>query len=339
MQLARRTLLCAAVLVVLVGGGQPAAVAQPGPAATTPQRYRLAAYQWHSADQLTAGQARQRLRFLRQHGIRTVYLDLGDYLDVADQPHSQQRQDRLAQLRSRLRRYVAAASSFGVAVHAVGGGPTWTDEPRRYLGSKLVELVADYNADAEVRQRLQGVQLDIEPHADPRFFVDVAAALDAYLETVARIVRTYRRQAARSVNRRLQLGLAIPFWFDAGAGSPGPVSFRGRTKPAAHHVVDLVKDLPRAYLVVMSYRNVATGGDGSIFHARNELAYARSVGARAGLLVGQQFTNVQPAKLTFYGRGRRAFQKAAAQIVRAYGHFPQFRGLSIDDLDAYMAER
>jgi hypothetical protein len=47
--------------------------------------------------------------------------------------------------------------------------------------------------------------------------------------------------------------------------------------------------------------------------------------------------DVEPAKITFHGRSRQAFANAAEQIIRAYGHLPQFRGLSVDDLDAYMA--
>jgi hypothetical protein len=35
--------------------------------------------------------------------------------------------------------------------------------------------------------------------------------------------------------------------------------------------------------------------------------------------------------------GRAAFQKAASELVTAYGGRPQFRGLSVNDLDSYEA--
>jgi hypothetical protein len=336
MRRARRVLLCSAVLVALLAGHQ-AASAHPRPPAKTLPQYGLAAYEWHAAGRLPVGEARERLGFLRDHGFRTVYLDFGEYLDVADQPESQQQQDRLAELRSSLRQYVADASDDGLSVHAVGGGPGWTDERLRYLGPMLVELVADYNADVDANERLGGVHFDIEPYAEPSFFDDLAASFTAYLQTVEDIVGTYRPLATQSANRDLQLGFAIPFWFDAGIGAPGPVRFNGRTKPAAYHVIDMVKDLRRAYLVVMSYRNFAKGADGSIFHAYKEFVYAALIRAKSGLVIGQQFTDVEPAKITFHGRSRQAFANAAEQIIRAYGHLPQFRGLSVDDLDAYMA--
>jgi len=331
MRLATRALVCATVLV-LAGGGQWAG-ARPRAAVEAPRQHGLAAaYEWHDAGQLSRHQALERLRFLHRRGFETVYLSLGDYLDVADQPESPEQRARLRELRRHLRHYVADASRLGLAVHAVGGGPTWTEEPLRYLGSKLVELVADYNAGVGAWERLGGVQLDIEPYALPGFFDDEEAALVAYLETLDGIVGTYRRVA-----RHLELGFAVPFWFDGRGGSPGPVRFGGATKPAIHHVIDLVKDRRRVYLVVMSYRNFARGADGSIVNARDELGYARSVDARCGLVVGQQFGDVQPPEITFHGRGRRDFENAAEQIVEAFGRFPQFRGLAVDDVDGYTA--
>jgi hypothetical protein len=61
----------------------------------------------------------------------------------------------------------------------------------------------------------------------------------------------------------------------------------------------------------MSYRNFTDGDDGPIAHARNEFDYASSIGARCGLVVGQQYADVQPAYITFHGFTRSEFQLAA----------------------------
>jgi hypothetical protein len=115
------------------------------------------------------------------------------------------------------------------------------------------------------------------------------------------------------------------------------VLFNGTTKPAAYHIIDMVADLPTAYVLVMSYRNFAPGIDGSIYHARREFRYARGVGAACGLVIGQEYANSPPPKITFHGHPRRTFQQAAYQIAYAFRDSPQFRGLSIHDLDSYMA--
>ncbi|HEY2958126.1 MAG TPA: hypothetical protein VGM21_07935 [Actinomycetota bacterium] len=325
------------VICLLLASAQPAA-APPARAGAPPPR-DLAAYEWTSVSRLSQSEARRRFGFLRANGFRTVYLDLGNYLDVADQPENRGRQVRLALLRRALARYVADASSYGVAVHAVGGGPSWTGEERRYLGSKLVQLVADYNQGASKAERLGGVQLDIEPYVEASFYDDTQASLSAYLDTLQGIAQTYRSLTDQPGNDHLQLGFAIPFWFDGEPGAPGPVWWGGAAKPATFHLLDMLRDLPDAYVLVMSYRNVATGPDGSIQHARGEFDYARQVGVECGLVVGQQFGDVQPRTITFYGVGRRPFARAADQIVAAFGGAGQFRGVSVDNLTSYMYAR
>jgi hypothetical protein len=54
-------------------------------------------------------------------------------------------------------------------------------------------------------------------------------------------------------------------------------------------------------------------------------------------VIGQEFTPVTPEKLSFWWTGRAAFRQAAEELVDAYGQRPQFRGISVDDMDAYQA--
>jgi hypothetical protein len=335
----KATLVRVSVIGLVLGLGSVQLAGVRSGWAAAPQRRNLAAYEWNSVSQLSQSEARRRFAFLRANGFGTVYLDLGNYLDLADQPENRGQQVRLAKLRRVLARYVADASSYGVSVQAVGGGPSWTGEERRYLGPKLVRLVAEYNQGASQAERLGGVQLDIEPYVEPGFFDDEQASLTTYLDTLQGVVQTYRSLIGQPGNARLQLGFAIPFWFDAEPGAPGPVSWAGATKPAAFHLIDMLRDLPDAYVLVMSYRNVATGPDGSIQHARGELDYAHQSAVACGLVVGQQFGDVQPRTTTFYGAGRRPFVRATDQIVAAFGGAREFRGLSVDNLDSYMSAR
>jgi hypothetical protein len=249
-------------------------------------------------------------------------------------------QKQLDAIRRQIQRFVATATSLGLAAHALGGGPTWTGE-RSYLGQSLVRLVGSYNAKVGAGERLQGVQLDLEPYIQPGWLDHPRENLGEYLTTLDGIVAAYRSVLTRRTSRHLQLGFAIPFWFDARGDAPGPVEFDGVTKPAAHHIIDMVSDLSGAYLVVMSYRNFTHTSDGSVAHARDEFRYAATTGASCGLVVGQQYGPAAPGEehITFRGKSRRAFARAAAEITLAFRRYRQFRGLSVDDVDAYMAAR
>ena len=335
----RATAVLALTAVLVVAGAGLAAGAGPGPFRRAYVPRGMAVYEWHQAGELPDAEVARRLRFLRANGFRTVFLEIGDYLDAAElAPGTPGRQALLARIRRQLQRFVGLASDAGVAVQALGGGPGWTGE-LRYLGQELVQLVADYNLTVARRERLQGVQLDIEPYTVDGWFDDPATGLGDYLTMAADVVGTYRTALERSANRHLQLGFAVPFWFDARDDAPGPVAFDGATKPAVHHLIDLVGDLPGAYLVVMAYRDFTGTSNGSIAHARDEFRYAAATRARCGLVVGQQYGPAGPDEqhITFNGQPRSDFLRAAAAITTAFRRYPQFRGLSVDDLDAYLA--
>jgi len=327
-----RVLVAASVLVVVLGANPGVAAAAPSPS--------FAVFEWHMLSQVNARVSDQRLSSLRAEGFKTVYANVGDYLEVADQPANRTERTRLNQLKRDLKRFVARASNLGFAVHAVGGGPNWTDASHRYLGPKLVELVADYNGAVAVNERLQGVQLDIEPYVDPSFFNDVEISLQDYLSTLESIVDTYKQVRTQPGNSGLRLGFAVPFWFDGVPEAPA-VEFgpEHKTAPAAFHLIDMLRALPDAYVLVMAYRNFTSGSDGSIQHVRSEFDYAAQVGAACGIVVGQEFAKVYPEKVSFWWAGRAAFRRAAEGIAAAYGQRPQFRGLSVNDMNAYQAAR
>jgi hypothetical protein len=332
-----RVLVSASVLLVVLGANPGAAAAAASPSELL-QQHGFAVFEWYRVSQVNARVSEQSLSSLRTDGFKTVYADVGEYLEVADQPDSRAQRTRLAQLKSDLKRFVARASNLGFAVHAVAGGPDWTDMSHRYLGPMLVQLVADYNGSAASNERLQGVQLDIEPYVDPSFFDDVDTSLKDYLWTLKAIVDKYRQVRTPGANGDLRLGFAIPFWFDGVPEAPA-VRFppEGRSAPAAFHLIDMLHDLSDAYVLVMAYRNFALGPDGSIEHVGREFDYARESGAACGIVVGQEFGRVYPEKISFWWAGRAAFRQAAEDIAEEYGGYAQFRGLSVNHLGAYQA--
>jgi hypothetical protein len=199
MRRATGVLVLAALLAV--AGGSLAAGTADASARRREQPHRtMAAYEWHNPGDLPIAEVRRRLRFLRQHGFTTVYLELGSYLDAADQPESRARQQRLSQIRRQIRRFVATAGGLGLAVHGLGGGPDWIGE-RSYLGQLLVRLVGRYNAGVTPGERLQGVQLDIEPYVVEGFLQRGEEGFVEYLDALRGIVRAFERIHFQHANR------------------------------------------------------------------------------------------------------------------------------------------
>jgi hypothetical protein len=175
----------------------------------------------------------ERLDALQDDGFKTIYVDISEYVEAAAQ------QAPLDQLNTALKDFMDLASSRGFAVHAVAGEPNWTDQALRRLGPMTVDLVAAYNKGAG-NDQLQGIQFDIEPYVDPAWWTDVKASLQAYLSTIRAIVDRYN-QVFPPGPTRLQLGVAIPFWYDGTADVPA-VQFGKSSKPApaAFHLIDML---------------------------------------------------------------------------------------------------
>jgi hypothetical protein len=104
-------LVTAAILLVLVG-------ATPGAAAVEPslteilQQHDLAVFEWNRLSQVNTMVTDARLDALRDDGFTTVYVDISEYVEVADQRASRTQQARLAQLNGELKRFVARAGSY-----------------------------------------------------------------------------------------------------------------------------------------------------------------------------------------------------------------------------------
>jgi hypothetical protein len=335
-------LVTAAVLLVLVGATPGAAAAEPS-LPEIMQQHDLAVFEWNRLSQVNTMVTDARLDALRVDGFKTIYVDISEYVEVADQQPSPTRQARLTQLNDELKGFVDRAHMHDLAVHAVAGAPNWTDQSRRYLGPMTVDLVVAYNHNAKEsgEVQLQGVQFDIEPYEDPGWWKNVRASLKAYLSTIRAIVDRYNQVVPPDPNR-LQLGVTIPFWYDGTPDVPA-VQFGDPPKPApaAFHLIDMLGTNSRAYVLVMAYRNFASdedrsvNADGSIALVSGEFDYVRRSGATCGIVIGQEFGKIYPQKVSFGWVGRAAFRHAAGELVAAYGGRQQFRGLSVNDLDAY----
>jgi hypothetical protein len=332
-------LVTAAVLLMLVGATPGAATVEPS-LPEIMQQHDLAMFEWNRLSQVNTTVTNERLDALQDDGFKTIYVDISEYVEAAAQ------QAPLDHLNAALKDFMARARSYGFAVHAVAGEPNWTDQALRDLGPMTVDLVAAYNDDVPESEKLQGVQFDIEPYVDPAWWTNVKVSLKAYLSTMRTIVDRYN-QVVPPDPTRLQLGVAIPFWYDGTTDVPA-VQFGASTKPApaAFHLIDMLGTNSRAYVLVMAYRNFAShedrriNADGSIALVSGEFDYARKSRATCGIVIGQEFGGLDDPyafKTSFGTEGHAAFRQAASELVATYGGRSQFRGLAVNHLDAYEA--
>lgn len=258
--------------------------------------------------------ADEALGFLQRKHIGIVYLYADGYGGrnlVVDAPQA-------------YRGFIRAAHGKGIKVYALLG--SWYLHTERYVlpahrdkAVAMLQRVLDYNAGSAADERFDGVNYDIEPHLlDEWNDENRPRLLRDFLEMSAALM-----DARRKSGQRLQIGPAMPFWWDG-----IELDWRGARKPVSEHVIDTTD-----YVALMDYRNRAEGGDGILAHAQDEMAYAGKTGKQ--VVVGLEFNPAQPAKLSFNGQGEAAFEREAGKVETAYRGQAAFGGFVFHHYEGY----
>ncbi len=242
---------------------------------------------WNTTRLLAEEERRDELAALvGEHGFDRVFLQLPGLAGETGVPAPPAWDDaQLANLVGRLRQ-------VGARVSALGGFRRYAEREHHPLVLSIVDRVLEYNRSVPADARFAGVHHDIEPYLIPGFHgVRRDSILTAYLDLVEEVARRVGAEG-------LTYSLDIPFWYDQpdeDTYEPVLVRYDGETKPVSQHLIDRVDEV-----VIMDYRTVAYGADGTIRHGRGELEYASKVGK--SVLIGLE-TGPLPDEDLLYVRG------------------------------------
>ena len=249
--------------------------------------------------------AEEALAFLRRERITILYL----YADAFDG------RNLVAERPQLYRDFIRRAHAHDMQVYALLG--SWYLHTERYVlpdhrgdAAAMLQRVLDYNAAAPAAARFDGINYDIEPHLlDEWEDATRARLLGDFLDMSSALMA-----AKRKSGQRLPIGPAMPFWWDG-----IELEWNGASKPVAEHVIDTTD-----YVALMDYRNKAEGRDSILSHASDEMTYADKTGKR--VVIGLEFNPGEPAKLSFHGMGKAAFEREAAKVEVALHGRPAFAG-------------
>lgn len=185
--------------------------------------------------------------------------------------------------------FIDSAHAAGIDVYAMGGDPAWAQD-RRAWKNWVGEVV-----DAGV---FDGAVADVEPYLLPGWDND---------RTRRRIINNYvsRLEAAHDASGSMDLIATIPFWWDL-------PEFDKKGESLAERVVARSDGI-----VVMAYRDSASGPDGIVAHAANEVAAAAGAGRLAW--VGIETAPASLDKVTFWEEGRSAVATELAIVDQSFG--------------------
>jgi hypothetical protein len=271
--------------------------------------------------------------FLYLHQINTVYLDAGRYADLSATTSSTQRND----LDSAYVRYISTLAKRNIKVYAAAGDPSWSDRDKWQKPAAVLTNVERFNA-AHPNAKFAGIEFDVEAYNQQGFDTGSQTVkglvLGDYLDMVDYLSNLSGGYMQKS-NHAFDLGFTIPYWYDNENNNIPNVTWNNQTGPELFHLLDRLNKLPHANVVVMAYRNAASGNDGVVAHARTEVDYASAKAPNVSVIIGQEVNDVEPAKITYYGKSSTELSSQFKTVEDQFKTSDAFGGIAINDLAGY----
>lgn len=288
---------------------------------------QLAVYEWRDEAWRHGGdEYRLTLQRLRASGVTQLHVDITRaalYLRAGDRA-------ALDAYTASLKRLVRAATAQHVAVQAVAGDPSWTGA-FTHIPLRLLGYVDAYNKAAAPRDRVAGLQFDIEPWALPGWTSHFAERARAYLAVVRAIATRQIRLECPT-----PIGFAVPYWSSATGQS------RARRADTSVYV-PLMESLCRLrgnYIVLMAYRNHVLGPGGSAEIVARVLRIAERQHSQVRIVAGQDVSPGPEPATSYFGWNLEAISVELARLDRCLrGRSPLYGGIVVNDLPSLLTAR
>lgn len=270
----------------------------------------LSSWLWSSPDMISGNETVKMLNQARKMHIDTVYVDISKYVDIISSD------SEVENYSVSLALFNATAAAKKIKVQALAGHPDWSQPDEQYLPLEIVSFVNKFNSKYP-ESRFSGIQFDIEFWNRPGFNENSLSEYQFFQELADDVISQHK-----SLFPDLPLGFAVPFWTE-----------NELTFPLAQKL----SVLPESYLVVMAYRNYAQGSDGTIEIIKDEFDYFSRNRLPTKLFIGQETTDVQPVKITFFGQTHKHLDTEINSIYKHFSSQPNFGGFAIHDLPGFIA--
>ena len=273
----------------------------------------------YRTDDLLASKAEQEslLAFCKERRIADLFWQI----------HHDRSQNYALKNAEATRSFLQAAHGQSIRVHALDGDPadTFSRNHERVLAK--AEAVVAFN---QAGERFDGLHLDIEPHALPEWkkLSDIEKA-----EWLTQLVTIHGRVADRvhGAKPALIYGVDIVFWLgktNRDGSLAYPVTYRGVTKDAGAHLLDLVDKVG-----VMSYRGSAEGPNGLIAIASRTIEQADHAHGRA--YVGVKMADIGGKNETFYGKTESQMMTEVNKVDAAFAGHRGYAGICFFMYEAF----
>jgi hypothetical protein len=285
---------------------------------------------WDPVDKMSTSTMAQLVNDAQTNNFNTIYLSIDPYLNIRVMPAGAARQRAENNFEAAAYNFISLAHQKNIAVDAEAGEVDW-GEPQNYRNAAdIVSFVQTFNASHDGKFR--GVQFDIESYSLPQYTTDSTTVLTDFVGLVQTLVN---QDEASSTP--MPLTMIVPYFYTSDHGATPQITVDGITDYAYAHIVRVLNQLPSGdgRVMVLAYRNSASGPDGSINLAQAEISGANA--SNVQVIVAQETGNVQPSVITFYGMPKTELFSQTQKINDTFYSDHSYGGIAVDYLQAFLA--
>lgn len=259
-------------------------------------------------------------------GVNTMYISIDTYLDIFTMPKGPARESQKKAYSDKLEDFITRANQKGIQVDAEAGWRNWAEDDNIYKGLAIVNYVKNFNNSHQ--NKFRGFQYDVEPYL-----------LDSYEKDKETVLKNFVKLVDQTENfigsDPLSFSVVVPDFYDEKDALTPKFAYNGKKDYTFKHLLGILDRKENGSIIVMSYRNTATGSDGTIEISNNEMQTANKHNTK--IIIAQETGDVAPAYITFYNRPKEYFAKEISLINGAYDSYSNFGGIAVHYVNSFLA--
>jgi hypothetical protein len=278
----------------------------------------VATWNWTSVDTYTREEMDHVLAQAKSSGIQTIYQSIDRYIDIIEQPQTEEKQLDLEKFETSLHAFLESANRHGIKVHALSGNTNWANDSHQYLPILVIDYVKQFNQ--KNQYQFTGIHFDIEFYNQKDYIQNLDMRNAEWLTLMDEIAEQTREG-------NLEIGYDLASWLD---------TEQNNIKPIMNEILNKLASHPQSFLVLMAYRNTAEGNNGIIESIEGEINYLHQNNLSVPIIIGQETDKNEDTHITYYGMSKKDVAKQSNKTLEYFKNYPQVKGIAIHHLQSFL---
>ena len=260
-----------------------------------------------------------------QNNINTIYLSIDSYLDIFVMTDGPEKEKKKKEFDNTILDFIIHAKKYNISVDAEAGWRNWAEAGHLYKAYAVLNYAIEFNK--KYKEKLRGFQFDVEPYLLSSYKIDKEAVLGKFVDLIDQSVM-------KLDSSDLKLSVVIPEFYDSSSSETPSFEYRGYTGHTFDHLLRILDRRQGSTITVMSYRNFASGDDGSIDVSNQEIESADNHSTK--IIIAQETGDVMPPYTTFHNTEKSYYDKQLETLAEEFFSKKSFGGFAAHYVNTFI---